>query len=316
MLHPYFQERVRAAQQLLDGGASPDEVHLALTATPSTWTVPADVIVAKVEISGQHGPIEARLYRPTGLSAGADHPTVMVMHGGGFQYGDMDMGEAHAVAAELAHRTGAVALTMNYRLVTETVRHPVPLDDVISSWEWLMEHFPRSEKTFIGGGSAGANLAMAATMRLRDEGGRVPDGMLLAYGLFHFPIPGPSIDAQRYLMELPPTMRSNPKDATRIFRLVAGRITDIPKYVAPGNHDLHGMPAAAVLISEYDDLAPSSELLIEQLVDSGIRVVAHLAEAMVHGHLNWFPTEAIPEIETSIAFFADFIQTESASNGG
>ena len=107
-----------------------------------------------------------RVYRPPG-AASREVPGLLWMHGGAFVAGDLDMPEAHVVSAELASR-GAIVVSVDYRLATATVRYPVPLDDVHAAWGWFADVTddlgtdPR--QLAIGGASAGANLAAAATL--------------------------------------------------------------------------------------------------------------------------------------------------------
>lgn len=88
-------------------------------------------------------------------------------HGGGFAFGDIDMPEADFVARTLA-AAGTVVVSVDYRLATDGIHFPVPLDDVVAAWEWASKR--RGElgidRLAIGGASAGGNLAAAAALRL------------------------------------------------------------------------------------------------------------------------------------------------------
>ena len=60
------------------------------------------------------------------------------------------------------------------------------------------------------------------------------------------------------------------------------------------------------MISEYDDLRPSAELLARQLTASDVDVTTYLAAGMPHGHLNRTP--ALAEVDRSLDFFADALR--------
>lgn len=308
-LHPFFAEKLAPLSEVTAETAFLPGVLDDFISSAPGWEVPQDVEITERTADGPHGPVGMRIYRST--SEHAARPGVLWMHGGGFAAGTLDWAEAHAVAAELAHRTGAVVVSVDYRLAVGDVTFPVPLDDVMAAWSWLEEHAADLGVTtglFIGGGSAGANLAAAASMRLRDEGRETPRGMLLAYGVYHFPVPGLSPEHNAQLADLPPFLRMSPEGHVAAFRNYVGTVAHVPAHAAPGNGNLHGMPPAFVVVSEYDDLRASSDTFVAQLQDAGVAVRTYLAEGALHGHLNWFPAAEISEVDATIEFFVQCLQ--------
>jgi acetyl esterase len=264
-----------------------------------------DVTIESTSISGSYGDIPVRVYRPAAASGEA--PGLLWMHGGAFAFGDLDMPEAHVVSAELASR-GAVVVSVDYRLATATVRYPVPLDDVHAAWVWFAEATgdlgTDPQRLAIGGASAGANLAAAATMRVRDDSGSLPTAMLLAYPVVHFPVPALSDELADEMRQLPRMLRFTAADIIDITRWYLGRLTDIPTQTMPGHGNLEGMPRTRIVLSEYDDLRGSGELFELQLREVGVSVESTLAVGMLHGHLNLMPAAEMPEIERSLDFLA------------
>ncbi|MGK9146036.1 alpha/beta hydrolase [Plantibacter flavus] len=304
-LDPFFIQRFTEREELVARGYDAAHIHEEFTRSPDAWTPPDDVEISEVTVDHEGHSARARLYRPRGTSW-SGQTRVMMLHGGGFTSGSIDWAEAHVVAAELATRRGAIVLSVDYRLsVGDSGRYPAALDDVHAAWFWLMREYDTDGAAFIGGGSAGANLAASVAMRLRDERGRTPDGMLLAYGVFHFPLPSSGPDVARALHALPSSARATPDDMISAQRNYVGRIHGVPRYAMPGHSDLSDMPPAAILISEYDDLRESSEFFARQLQDAGVPVKVRLARGMIHGHLNWHPGPTLPEVEAGIGFFAD-----------
>lgn len=269
---------------------------------PKEWTQP-DVVVDNRETAGPHGPVPVRTYTPR-------HPgstAVLWVHGGGFLGGDLDMPEAHVVAAELAARAGAVVVSVDYRLANGGVHYPVPVDDVCAAWRWLRTELAAdAEVVALGGASAGAALALAAALRDRDEALRPADLLLLAYPFAHFPVPALETATAADMTALPPTMRFTTADIEFMVRNYVGRLTDLPRDALPGAAPLHGLPPVHVLVSEYDDLRPSAELLARQLTASEVEVRTYLAAGMPHGHLNRTP--ALAEVDRSLDFFADALR--------
>ena len=265
-----------------------------------------DVAIEDRSVPGPHGDIPVRLYRPR--DERAQPPGLLWMHGGGFAGGELDMPEAHVVSAELAAR-GAVVASVDYRLATETVRFPVPLDDVVAAWGWFAsatdELGTDTARLAIGGASAGANLAASAAVRLRDEGRSLPGALLLAYPVVHFPVPALPDDLAAEMRELPRLLRFTAEVIARITRGYLGRLSDIPPLLMPGLANLAGLPPTRILLSEYDDLRGSGELFEQQLREVGVPVESTVAVGMLHGHLNIAPVPQLPEIERSLSFLAD-----------
>jgi acetyl esterase/lipase len=275
-LESYFADRFAASARFADGtGEEP--------AGPVSPPVPAGVTTAEVSIPGPHGEIRLITYRPDGpVTAG-----LLWAHGGGFRHGSIDMPEAHWVSAELARRTGASVISVDYRLAVGGVRYPVPLDDVHAAWSWWCARDDRPDRLVAGGASAGAALALGVAMRARDAGDRTPDELLLAYPFTHFPNPDPGAEAAAALAgALPPEARFTPAGIEDMVRNYVGRISDLPPEALPGAARLDGLPPVRVVLSEYDDLRSSGELLVRQVGEAGGEASAYLARGVPHGHLN------------------------------
>ena len=110
---------------------------------------------------------------------------IVYMHGGGWTFGGL---ESHAnIAYNVAIATRTRLLSVDYRLAPE---HPFPaaLEDVVAAIRYVARR-AESDSEFAGpigvaGDSAGANLAMAATMREGETGRRRPDAVLGFYGVW------------------------------------------------------------------------------------------------------------------------------------
>lgn len=266
---------------------------------PAPWVSPPTVAIEDQMIDGPHGPIPLRTYR----SSEGQEAVLVWLHGGAFHAGDLNMGESHIVAAELAARARATVVAVDYRLAREGVRYPVPVDDVEEAWRWVLdEGFPGAGAYAIGGASAGATLALSTTLRQR-AAGRLPDRVLLAYPFAHFPVPALDSVSVADMLPLPQIMRFEPAGTNEIVRNYIGRITNLPAEAIPGSADLAGLPPVSVVLCELDGLRGSGELLLEQLAEVGVPAESYLAAGMPHGHLNRTPS--LREVEVSLGFFAD-----------
>jgi acetyl esterase/lipase len=271
---------------------------------------PPAVEVQPSSVQGPRGAVPLRLYRSH--DSNERMPALLWVHGGGFSGGSVDMPEADVVARELAHRAGALAVTVDYRLAGPGTRFPTGLDDVQAAWSWLVgaagELGVDPARIQLGGCSAGGNLAVAAARRLLDSGQPGPSGLLLGYPCLHFPTPaveGLGVE------ELPPVLRFTPDQYLAVVQAYLGRIHDIPVTAMPGLGSVEGLPPTLLALSGVDELRGSGELFAEQLRSVGVPVVVDVAEGLPHGHLNIPPVPVLPEIDRSLAVLATALRAGS-----
>ncbi|MEE2039285.1 alpha/beta hydrolase fold domain-containing protein [Nocardiopsis sp. CT-R113] len=302
-LDPYLAARLHLLAGLGDrDGLRTDPEALSRFAEyqrdPAEWLLP-DVSVEDRTVPGPHGEVPVRIYRPRET----DGRALMWLHGGGFVHGDLDMPEAHTVSAELAVRARALVVSVDYRLAVGGVRYPVPVDDAYAAWTWLAETgWVEEGAAAIGGASAGSALALSTALRLRDRGRPLPRAVLLAYPFLHFPNPALDGDSAARMDSLPPLLRFTPESIEGMVRNYVGRVGGLPSDAMPGAADLTGLPATSFVLSEYDDLRPSGELLARQLEEAGVPHRTFVAAGMTHGHLNRGPS--LGEVDRSLDFFA------------
>jgi len=93
-------------------------------------------------------------------------PLLIVVHGGGWAFGDKEMESIYymrKLKEELLRSDFAVA-SISYRLVSDSVHFPLPVEDCSDAIKWLYKHADRyrldTANYGIWGGSAGAHLAM------------------------------------------------------------------------------------------------------------------------------------------------------------
>ncbi|MFJ4029572.1 alpha/beta hydrolase fold domain-containing protein [Paenarthrobacter sp. NPDC089989] len=276
---------------------------------------PPDVPVAETHAPGPNGHVRLRVYGPLrGKADDGGVPGLVWLHGGGFAGGDVHMREADQLARELVARTGGVVISVDYRLARDGVHFPVPHQDVLAAWFWACEQSQRfgidPGKLCLGGASAGANLAAGAAMYLKDIGMQLPAKMLLAYPFLHAALP--PLDVPSGVMaSLPPILRFSAEDCTAIMEnYIGGPASMASSYAVPGHADPSGLPPAAILACEYDDLRPSAELYAERLRDAGTVVAFRLEPGATHGYLNH--SAALGIVQRGLAFLG----TELAIAGG
>ncbi len=138
--------------------------------------------VDPVAFPGPFGDVPARIYRP---AAGSGGPAVVYLHGGGWVFGSLDTHDK--IMRLLALKSGRTVIGLDYALAPEH-KFPDPVIETVSVFGHLKSRGADlgidADRLALGGDSAGANVALAAAMDLRDRGGPYPDRCVLFYGVF------------------------------------------------------------------------------------------------------------------------------------
>jgi acetyl esterase len=243
-----------------------------------------------LEIAGSSDlAIPIRLYRPLTAgtheaTAGADRPLIAFFHGGGWVFGSIDTHDG--VCRALANAAGALVASVGFRLAPE---HPYPaaLDDAVAAIGWLFERrrelTGRDGSLAVAGDSSGGNLAAAAALRLRDEGGPPLGAQILLYPSLDPTMSAPSIEEHA--------------DDPFLSKDEVGWYWD--QYVGPNQEarwdpyaapiraaDVSGLPSALVITAENDPLRDEGEAYARRLIESGVLTTAVRVPGMVHGFVS------------------------------
>jgi acetyl esterase/lipase len=247
----------RRFAELVAAGPAPDTAGLEI----EDRTVPADPDVP------------VRVYRPH-QAQGA----VVWMHGGGWVLGDLDT--EHAWAARLAAGSGAVVVSVGYRLAPEDP-FPAALDDAYAALVWTAEHAGElgidPGRIAVGGHSAGGGLAAGVALRARDEQGPPIRFQLLNQ---------PGLDDRQETWSarnFTGTPWWNRDTVAAALRHYLGSAPASP-YAAPARAtDLSGLPPAYIASAE---LCPNRDEDIEyalRLLQAGVSVELHQWPGTFHG---------------------------------
>ena len=298
-LHPLFADRLHL---LADDSLSLLQKHQAFGAPLSQYQSP-QLLVTDRTIDGPAGPIPVRLY------SRADHgghrkghvaasPGLVWFHGGSFVFGDLNMTESDVVSRELAHRADAVVMAVDYRLVTESVKFPAPLEDGHAALRWFAKHARHlgvdKKRVFVGGVSAGASLAASVSVMDRDSGQHLVRGQLLNCPFVHTALPAPSAELADKLSELPADLIFGADWAVgRNANLCPdGNLAAAAPHWFPGAVGSHsGLPPTQLINCEFDSLRASGELYGQQLAAAGVPVELSTAPGVPHAHLNRLPQD-------------------------
>lgn len=237
--------------------------------------MPETVTIRDIELPGPGGMLRAKLFRP---GDGSPLPMLVYFHGGGWVIGSP---ETHAkLCAELAEGANCLVLSVDYRLAPEHPA-PAPLDDCVAAVRWAVANANAlgadPARVAVGGDSAGANLAAAACLRLRDEGGPLPRFQLLLYGVYERQFDSPSMNANAEGKILT-------RDTMAWFwdHYLAGGASERDPYVAPLHGDLRGVPPAFLIVGTLDLLLDDSRAYAAKLEAAGVPARLSVYEDQPH----------------------------------
>ena len=241
---------------------------------------PVDDVTTRT-IPGPAGDIPVRIYRNRSERA---QPVLVWYHGGGWVIGDLESGDP--TARKLANRSGAVVVSVDYRLAPE---HPFPaaVDDCWAALEWVAANAAEiggdPARVAIGGDSAGGNLAAVVAIALRDA-----DHLPLRLQLLIYPAtdqrrgwPSHTSNGQGYLLTA---------DTMDYFHdhYLPDKAQDLDWRASPLLHPDHaGLPPAFVLTAGYDPLRDEGLQYAQKLRDAGVPVEVLLEEGQIHQMHSW-----------------------------
>lgn len=102
---------------------------------------------------------------------------LFAIHGGGFMTGSMYT--HRKLFAHMAKAVPARALTMNYRLIQDGGVYPIPIDEVVSTYRWLLDQGTKPDRIAFVGDSAGGYLSVGTQLKARDQGLPLPAATML-----------------------------------------------------------------------------------------------------------------------------------------
>lgn len=283
-IDPQIAEILRetAALDLPDRSTLPIAVARAQMAEANqVWNQPLPVLaeVTNFDIDGPAERLPVRLMRPT-LDSGL--PVIVHFHGGGFVLGSIDTHQR--LMGLLAIESGAALLGVDYRLAPEAP-FPAGLDDCLAAIRWLRREAGRfdldPERMVLAGDSAGANLALACLLRLRDAGEPLPLGAALFYGCYWARL---GTESHRQFGGGGYHLTS--KEMGWFWSQYLGPSGKGDPYAEPLYADLGGLPPLFLTYGTVDPLADDTRELARRLDAVGVVHQCRAYPGLVHGFMR------------------------------
>ena len=245
------------------------------------------------------------------LAEGADPDRrLLYIHGGAWMMGSP---KSHRViTTELARRTGAAVLAIDYRLMPEHARLAC-FEDCQTAYRWVLDHGPDGpspvRQLFIAGDSAGGNLTLAITPWARDAGLRAADAVIALSPATDGTLSAPSINdnlaTDAMLAPMFGRLASTPRWLLLWGFWLKTRLRPCDPRVSPLHDTLAGLPPTLVHVSEAEMLLDDARRYVAKARAAGSPASIESWPHMVH---VWhFFAPILPEGREALARIADFI---------
>jgi len=234
--------------------------------------------VEELHIPGGDGePLPARLYAPSSDRL----PVLLYLHGGGFTIGNLETHDS--LCRQLALRSGAAVVALNYRLAPEH-RFPIAVNDAWAAMRWLSQQGQAlgldGSRLAVGGDSAGGTLAAVSALHARDIGLRLAMQLLITPGTSAYQdTPSHKRFASGYLL-----------DAEGIGWFFDHYI-DHPdrsdwRFAPLHADDAEGVAPACVIVAECDPLVDEGVAYADKLRAAHVAVELELYRGVTHDFIK------------------------------
>ena len=207
------------------------------------------------------------------------HPTavpgkiLLYLHGGGYVFGSI-RSHRHLVS-RFAVAASVSAIHLDYRLAPE---HPFPaqLEDASRAYKQLLSDGYSPDSVLVGGESAGGNLAVALSLKLRDESLPQPAGLYLLSPWLDMTT---TSESYKTLSARDPILTAQGNAGA-----AAAFLGETPDncYTSPVRADLTGLPPVFIQVGTEEILLSDSMTFADRAAIAGNDVRLHVWPEMPH----------------------------------
>ena len=238
--------------------------------------------------------VTAEMQIPEGAASDA---VILYFHGGGYVGGSI--ASHRNLTGNLALASKCQLLSVEYRLAPENP-HPAAVEDAINSYKWLLSEGYDPKKIAISGDSAGGGLAIAAQLKIRDEGLPLPVASAPISPWIDMGLSGDTMSSRQ---SRDPLIRL---DLIREFKsqFLGPNNNSNDPYASPLQADLSGLPPMLIHVGDDEMLLSDSERLAEKASAAGVSVTLEVWPEMIH---VWHTFVGLfPEAQDGINRIAEF----------
>jgi acetyl esterase/lipase len=251
------------------------------------------------------------------LAPGADPARrVLYIHGGAFIAGSPN--SHRTITSRFSAVARAAVFAVDYRLMPEHRRRD-GIEDCQAAYRWILEHGPdgsdRPRRLYLGGDSAGGNLSLMLTAWARDEGLRMPDGVVALSPLTDSSYSGPSIPGNvatdTMLGPLFGRLLKVPRPVLAWLFALENRFRPVDPQVSPLFGDLAGLPPTLVQVSEAEMLLDDARRYVNKARAAGSPARLQVWPGLLHVWQILNPE--VPEAVEAFERIGDFIRAVEAA---
>jgi epsilon-lactone hydrolase len=254
-------------QGAFPAGSDVSEQRRLLRELTSAQPLPPDVTVTAAELGG------VPTAEVTTDRTGPRH-VILYFHGGVYVLGDA--ASAAGLAAQIARRTRATAISVDYRLAPE---HPYPaaVDDALTAYQALLDGGTNPADIAFAGESAGGGLAIATMINARDHGLPLPAAAYLMSPYADLTLAGTTMDTKS---KADPLLSRDNLQA-RIPDYTAGADPALP-LISPVFADLTALPPLIIQAGTHEVLLDDALRLAAQAATADVAVTLDITPGVPH----------------------------------
>ena len=253
---------------------------------------PRDVAVQQATIEG----VACEWLIPAGCE---DAPLIYYIHGGAFMMGSP--GTHRRMVAHIARSAGMRALLPDYALAPENP-FPAGLNDVLRVYRALPDNGVSMSSVYIGGDSAGGNLAVATLLSARDAGEELPVAGFLLSPLLDLTFGGESASANA---GRDPWFKPGHGPAIAQRYCSADEVRD--PLVSPVFADAANLPPLLIHVGDVELLLSDSVRFAENMRAAGSRATLKIWPDL--WHVFHYSVGHVPESRKAVEDIASFLRS-------
>lgn len=224
---------------------------------------------------------------------------ILQLHGGGY-VGAFKNNYRNMARFYSESGNGAGVLTIDYRVAPDNP-YPAALEDSMAAYEWLLAQGYNENNIIFAGDSAGGGLALALCLRLRDEGRKLPKGIICFSPWTDLTAGG---DSYRDNADIDPIFGHSQDDIINDSAYIGDDDPENP-YISPIFGELDGFPPMLIQVGTREMLLSDSLGIADKARKAGVNVTLSVYEGMFHvfqmvGNLVPESKKAWDEVKTFI----------------
>lgn len=275
-------------------GATVEENRRLFDEGAAAFVVPENIAREKIDAGG----VPCEWFRVSSAAKGA----VLYLHGGGFVIGSTI---SHgALIARIAAASGYNVLGVNFRLAPEHP-FPVPLNDCVSAYLYLLNQGFAPENIALVGDSAGSALVISTLLSLRDQGLPKPACGVALSAWADLTLTAGSL--QRNAERDPVVTKEILQGMAPLY--TAGQDAADP-LISPVFADLSGLPPLLLQVGDRDVCEDDSRKLAANASAAGVDVQFEFWPEMIHCWHTYYDT--LPEARDAVSKVGTYLRDHLA----